>query len=227
MRILIIDNTMDADSWGSASLRRFSRLAPGATFHTRRAPHDDLPRNSTEFDRVIVSGSRTSALEDAPWVERLHEFIRQSVSSNKPLLGVCFGHQSLVRAFGGKSSVRLAAQAEFGWTEIHLTSESALTRGFEKKFYSFSAHFEEVAALPSGFRQLARSRDCEIQACQMEGLPVFGIQFHPEKDLDGAKSVFQECRKKGAPKRLLHPSESKKLYRPELGETLFRNFLEL
>lgn len=227
MRVLIIDNTIDPDSWGSKELARYAKLAPGATFYVRRAPHDDLPASPEGFDRIIVSGSKTSALEDAPWIERLLEFIRRSVELRKPYLGVCYGHQSLVRALGGKDLVRLSVEAEFGWTRIEQVADSPLTRGVKKEFYSFSSHFDEVSSLPKGFRHLARSKDCEIQACQVDHLPVFGIQFHPEKNLIEAKNTLKKRREIGTPKRLLHPNESEKLYQPELGETLFRNFFQL
>jgi GMP synthase (glutamine-hydrolysing) len=227
MRVLIIDNTMDPTSWGSRELVRFGKLAPGATIHVRRAPHDDLPKSPEGWDRIIVSGSRTSAMEDAPWIERLHEFIRRSVDAKKPFLGVCYGHQSLVRALGGREHVRLAAEAEYGWTQIELLEDSPLTRGIPRRFHSFSAHFEEVSSLPPGMKKLASSADCEIQACQVGNHPVFGIQFHPEKDIVDAKKTFEERRKKGTPKRLLHPNESEKLYMPEIGETLFTNFFRL
>jgi GMP synthase-like glutamine amidotransferase len=102
-----------------------------------------------------------------------------------------------------------------------------LTNGLKKEFYSFSAHFDEVCSLPSGMKRLARSEDCDIQACQLEGRPVFGIQFHPEKDIADAKKTFEERRKKGTPKRLLHANESEKYYQPHIGETLFGNFFKL
>jgi GMP synthase-like glutamine amidotransferase len=123
--------------------------------------------------------------------------------------------------------VRLANQAEYGWTRIELLSDSPLTRGVKKEFYSFSAHFDEVCSLPPGIKRLARSADCEIQACQLEDAPVFSIQFHPEKNIEDAKKTFADRRKKGTPKRLLHADESEKYYQPELGETLFRNFFRL
>ena len=104
MKILIIDNTVERDSWGSDELRRCARAAEGATLVVRRAPQDDLPPSPRGFDRIIISGSGTSCLSDAPWIDRLHEFIRTSINEKKALLGVCYGHQSLVRALAGKNA---------------------------------------------------------------------------------------------------------------------------
>jgi GMP synthase (glutamine-hydrolysing) len=227
MRVLIIDNTIDPISWGSHELVKYGKLVPGATLHVRRAPHDDLPKSPEGWDRVIVSGSKTSAMEDAPWIERLLEFIRRTVDMKKPYLGVCYGHQSLVRALGGKERVRLADRNEHGWSKIRLLEDSALTQGLKKEFYSYSSHYDEVYSLPQGMRKLASSEDCDIQACQLERLPVFGIQFHPEKTADDAKKSLGEHQKKGKPEYLLYPNDTDKLYQPEVGETIFGNFFKL
>lgn len=227
MKVLIIDNNIDQDCWGSPDLVRYAKLLPGAVIHVRRGPHDDLPKGPEGFDRVIASGSRTSALDDAPWVHRFHELIRNTVEIGTPFLGVCFGHQSLVRALGGKETVRKAAQPEFGWTRIEITRPSTLMDGLPSVFHSFSAHFEEVGALPSGLRSIARSEDCAIQACQVEGKPAFGIQFHPEKNLLEGDKILREKEKLGVPGRLLNPKRGKELYKPEIGEILFKNFLRL
>lgn len=227
MRLLIIDNTLDPDSWGSSNLARFGRLSSGSTVTVRRAPHDDLPSNPSVYDKVILSGSRTSCLEDAPWISRLDAFVRDWIGSGKPLLGVCYGHQALVRAMAGKTHVRKAAEPEFGWTRIEVLEGSPLLEHVPREFHSFSSHYEEVAELPAGFRRLARSRDCEIQACQLGDRPVFGIQFHPEKDLNEGERILSDKKKAGAPKKLLGLGQGKTLFDASIGETIFGNFLRL
>ena len=227
MRILIIDNNIDLDCWGSHHIRHCVTQVSNATVCTRRAPQDDLPSNPSQFDKVIVSGSATSALQDAPWISRLHEFIRATLNENRPFLGICYGHQSLVRALGSKDFVRTAAEAEFGWTEIEILESVPLLNGLKDRFYTFSSHFEEAHQLPPGLRRVARSSACEIQAVQLENRPVFGIQFHPEKDLAGAEVTLAQRKKKGIPKVLLHPERSRELYDPRIGETIFRNFVSL
>jgi len=227
MRILIVDNTLDQDCWGSANLARFAAKAPGATVQVRRAPHEDLPKDLTRFDRVILSGSGTSATEDAPWISKLHDLIRTTIQERKPLLGVCYGHQSLVRALGGKEFVRKGQTPEVGWTRVEVLEKNALFEGLPNTFYSFSMHYDEVCQLPKGMKNLARSADCSIQAFQLEDHPVFGIQFHPEKNREEALKTFAEKKKKGEPKRLLHPNDTDRLFDPKVGDTLFQNFFKL
>lgn len=224
MRILIVDNNIDPDCWGAADLRRFATLVPGATVHVRRAPHDDLPRDIKGYDRVVVSGSKTSCLEEAPWITRLDEMIQSCLNEGKPYLGVCYGHQALVRTLAGKTSVRRGTTPEFGWTKIETLAPSPLFQGLPKNFHSFSSHYEEAAILPPGMKLLARSQGCEIQACQLGDRPVFGIQFHPEKTLEEGAKTISNKRKNGEEHVLVNPDAGSKLYDAKVGETLFKNF---
>jgi GMP synthase (glutamine-hydrolysing) len=229
MKVLIIDNTIDLDSWGSPELRHLAQLAPGVTIHTRRAPHGDLPASPRGYDRVILSGSKTSALDDAPWIESLHRFVGRTLDESIPFLGVCFGHQTLARVVSGLSSVcRNAETPEIGWTKIEVVGESALFDGLPRQFYSFSSHYQEVGKLHPSLKNFARSPDCAVQAFQLEGKPVYGIQFHPEKDIPSADKTFAEKKKSPLTKndRLLHAGQSKKYFNPSIGETIFKNFLK-
>jgi GMP synthase (glutamine-hydrolysing) len=226
MNILIIDNNIDPDCWGSQDLCRLARMTPGATIFVRRAPQGDLPKSPQEFDKIIVSGSKSSALDDSPWVGQLVEFIRKSLELRKPFLGICYGHQILARSIGGKELVGQASKAEFGWTQIEVIGSSPILQGIASSFYSFSSHFEEVQQVPKGMKTLARSQDCSIQACQLENLPVYGLQFHPEKSIQEAKKILSDRKKDQNPIALLNPTKSEELYDPKLGETLFKNFLQ-
>jgi GMP synthase (glutamine-hydrolysing) len=172
---------------------------------------------------VVISGSRTSIFEEAPWIAHLDETIRRLVDLGKPVLGVCYGHQALNRALGGKQTLRKATAPEFGWTRIETTAPSPLFQGLPQAFYSFSAHFEEVGEVAPGMVLFARSEACSVQACQLGTRPIFGIQFHPEKDLADATRSLAERKRIGEPKLLLHPADGPKLYDPKIGETVFRN----
>ena len=227
MKILVIDNNIDRDSWGAASIVRFAREVSGATVTVRRAPEQDLPADPLAFDRVVVSGSKTTATDDAPWIEKLSVFMRNLLDAGRPLLGVCYGHQMLARTLGGKQVVHQAAAPEFGWSRIETIAPSVLMAGLPEVFYSYSSHFDEVIELPPGTKLLARSEACSIQAFQAEGRPVFGIQFHPERNLAEAKQSLAQRKKLGVPKVLLHPDKSDKLFDPKVGETIFRNFFTL
>ena len=226
MKILVIDNNINADSWGSESLRRIAASAPGRYAEVRRAPHEDLPSDLSAYDRIVISGSKTSCLEEAPWIQKLDRLIEKAIAKKTPLLGVCYGHQALCRVVGGKSLMKKMPKErahEIGWSEIEVLEESPIFTGLASKFYSFSTHFEEVASVPTGMKHLARSKDCEVQAVWLDGLPIYGIQFHPEKTLAGALKSFDEHRANGV-HRFLDADKSEKRFNAQVGEMIFGNF---
>lgn len=225
MKVLIIDNTRDPESFGSADLKKYVLSSPDRTAFVRRSPEEDLPKKINGFDRIILSGSRTSALDESPWVGKLDELIQEALRESKPILGVCYGHQILNRVLGGRDLIRKGIPGEFGWTEIELMERAPLFEGLPDRFWSFSSHYEEVTTLAKGMRHLARSRDCSVQACRLEDLPVYGIQFHPEKDLASANHSFQSWKKDERRNQLLHPKSGRKFYKPDVGKLIFENFL--
>ncbi len=226
MKTLIIDNHMDLDCWGAQDLCRLARLSTQSTLYVRRAPEQDLPDRPESFDRVIVSGSKTSVLEKAPWISKLIDFVRKTVNQKIPYLGVCYGHQILAAALGGQSCVRRSTQPEYGWTQIQILEPSPLLNGLPSPFFSFSAHQDEVWPLPQGMKLLANSEQCAVQAYQLNDHPIFGIQFHPEHTGDYAKKIFKKMKKQKDSPPLLNPNRTDELYRPEWGEIIFKNFLQ-
>lgn len=226
MNLLVIDNNLDQDCWGSKDIVRLSAKIPGIFITTRRGPHQDLPATSKQFDRLVISGSRASILEDSEWAEGLDDLIRAYVDSGKPVLGVCYGHQAIARALLGKGSVRKSAVPEYGWTRLRIKESSRVFSGLPAEFFSFSSHREEVSSLSSDFRVTVSSEGCEIQGFEMTQKPVFGIQFHPEKTLEEAQKTILGWKKKKQ-LGLLMPHDGSKIFDATLGDKLFANFLNL
>lgn len=227
MKILVIDNNIDRDSWGAQDLRRMISQTAQAEVYVRRAPADDLPETLSVYDKIIVSGSKTSVYEQAPWIDRLDVKLREALERKIPILGVCYGQQALARILGGRQINRKSGTPEIGWTLIEQVRASEILKGLSKQFYSFSMHYEEVAQLPPGTAQLARSERCELQAFEVIGYPAYGIQFHPEKDQLGATKTIAEKKKKGEFNYLLQPDHTDRLFDPRVGGTIFENFLKL
>lgn len=227
--ILIIDNTIDPEFWGSSDLVRVIQDQPElkSTVFVRRAPERDLPSDLRKFDGVIVSGSKTGATDQGVWIDELLEMIRQIVALQIPYLGVCYGHQMLNRALYGLNHVRTAQKPEFGWSAIELFEPHPLFQGLPQRFHSYSSHYDEVCQVGEGMKVLARSELCPIQACQFKDLPIFGVQFHPEKPLASCEKDLKKRLKTHTPPELLHPTESQTLYHPHVGPFLFKNFLSL
>ena len=158
----------------------------------------------------------------------LDGFIRRAVEGGTHLLGVCYGHQAIARAVGGKACVRRSATPEFGWTKIVQVASSGLFKGLPQEFHSSSSHFDEVSAVPPGARLLARSDCCDVQAFELPGHAVFGVQFHPERGREDGDAVTVRIHKKtGRSDILLNPGRGRELHDPSVAEKIFGNFFSL
>ena len=227
MKILILDNNIDMEDHGAKDLTRYSGIFPEGTFYVRRPPDGDLPSNPAAYDKLIISGSKTSATDTHAWVDHLCEFIRNWIDAGKPLLGICFGHQCIARALGGVDQVHKSKTPEFGWTKIEQDEASPLFEGLPKSYYSFSSHHDEVIKVPHGFKKTVHSDKCAIQGIDHVSKPIFGLQFHPEKDLSGMDRVMAYLKAKKEEKLFDTYAQSAKLYNDKIGPTIFLNFLNL
>ena len=112
------------------------------------------------------------------------------VNAGKPVLGICRGHQVINVFFGGTmiqdlpSFDRHARDAGQKEDKIHRNKTepgTMLARIYGEEFTSNSSHHQAAGKIGKGLRVMARSDDGVIEAIYHETLPVYGIQFHPER----------------------------------------------
>jgi GMP synthase (glutamine-hydrolysing) len=121
---------------------------------------------------VILSGSPYSVYEeDAPSLDK------GFYESGHPLLGICYGFQSIVNDHGGK--VNSLEKREYGRSAIEYTIASPLFTDVPEGFNSWMSHGDSIEELPEGFTLIASS-DHHIAAAKHDTRDIFGIQFHPE-----------------------------------------------
>ncbi len=103
-----------------------------------------------------------------------------------PVLGICYGMQTMAAQLGGK--VESSSHREFGFAQLRTTSKSVLLEGLEDKRDSRGArvlnvwmsHGDRVVALPPGFNAIASSDNAPLAAMADESRRLYGLQFHPE-----------------------------------------------
>jgi anthranilate synthase/aminodeoxychorismate synthase-like glutamine amidotransferase len=100
--------------------------------------------------------------------------------SNKPILGVCLGHQAIGQAFGGK--VVRARQVMHGKVSRIRHSGAGVFSGIPDNFVATRYHSLVVQreSVPECLEVTAESQDGEIMGLAHRSLPVEGVQFHPE-----------------------------------------------
>jgi len=80
----------------------------------------DSIANLEQCAGLLISGSELSASQENPLDEPLLKLIRLFIGWNRPILGICYGHQMLARALAGAQACRRSSTPEFGWQHIKL-----------------------------------------------------------------------------------------------------------
>lgn len=226
-KILIVDNTFDPPHGCPeirAGLEEAAKEFGPVEISFVRAPDSAIPRELSGYAGVVLSGSKTRIDENAPWIDLEMQAIRELFAAKIPTLGICYGEQLIARALGGERFTGIARNYEFGWAEIELKADSALLRGLPPKFHTFEFHADEVRELPKGFRLTASSAACPIQAYDVEGAPMWGVQFHPERGLEKGNEGLDRKQKESF--QVLNRDRASELFSPVVGETIFRNFMK-
>jgi len=139
---------------------------------------DVLP-DLTDALAVIVTGSPLSVTEAEPWMERAAAALVRLVRAEVPLLGICFGHQLLGHALGGRVA-RNPRGREMGSVSFEVLEADPVVGG-PGAWLVNSTHVDSVVELPSGARVIGAT-ELEPYAAVRFGPLAWGVQFHPELD---------------------------------------------
>ena len=137
-----------------------------------------------QFDGVVISGSQTSVYDDHDWIHEATEWVRRVYEADVPVLGICWGHQFLAQALGGR--VVDMGEYELGYESITRIGDDPLFDGVPAEFVSFETHSDRIAEVPPGAATLARNEN-GVQAFRVGS--AYGVQFHPEYDRQTAEWV--------------------------------------
>ncbi len=96
-----------------------------------------------------------------------------------PFLGICFGHQLMGAAYGAQVVDLGHNIREF--KEVKLLGKDPLFDGLPGSIRVSESHRQALTRVPEGFRHLAESATSQVEAMCHQKLPIYGVQFHPER----------------------------------------------
>lgn len=139
------------------------------TYRTWVACDDELPDNPQECDGWLITGSKFGAYDGLPWIARLEDFIRRCFADDVPMVGICFGHQVIAQALGGKVE-KYSGGWVVGRTEYDWDGEVVALNAW---------HQDQVTRRPEGAEVLASNAACR-NAALLYDRRILTIQAHPE-----------------------------------------------
>jgi GMP synthase (glutamine-hydrolysing) len=175
-KILILD-------FGSQVTQLIARRVREAKVYCEIHPCDV----SDEFVRnfgargIILSGSHMSAYGES--TDRAPQAVFET---GVPVLGICYGMQTMAQQLGGK--VEAGKVREFGFAEVRARGHTALLEGIQDfgtpeghgMLKVWMSHGDKVTALPPGFKLMASTEACPIAGMADENRRYYAVQFHPE-----------------------------------------------
>ncbi|MBE0553180.1 MAG: type 1 glutamine amidotransferase [Rhodobacteraceae bacterium] len=149
----------------------FARLLDGQgfTFRTFRVVEGEFPADVHDCDGWLITGSRHGVYEDHPWIPPLEQFIRDAFAARVPVVGICFGHQIVAQAMGGKVE-RYDGGWAVGATEYDFSGEKLVLNAW---------HRDQVTRAPESARVIATNDFCANAALLYDDR-AFTVQAHPE-----------------------------------------------
>ena len=174
MRLLVVDLLAERKAFGKEGVREIvSHFDNPEIFlwapHTKQRTDygfGTVIEEPVECDFIVVTGSRSNVSDWQPWMDEVADLIR---SAEVPIIGICFGHQIIAAALGGK--VIRAKQGS------HFVSPVTYRDG--KQVNAVFTHQDHV--IDAGELEVIASADhCSIAACVHPTRPITTVQYHPE-----------------------------------------------
>lgn len=171
-------------SYGNMLKNFITRTASeGFEFEIYTVLDGNFPTSVQACDGWMITGSKYGVYESLPWMLTLQELVREIHAAGLPMVGICFGHQLIAEALGGK-----VEKSPKGWgVGLHdytLTPQAPDWMQTDSGGFTLNAmHQDQISQLPEDSSVVASSEFCEYAAL-LYGDSIITFQGHPEFSID-------------------------------------------
>lgn len=172
--------------------RLLSPHIPGLRFTRFDVQAGNTPADAKACDAWITTGSRASVYDDNEWIRAAEKFVRKVADSDRPFVGICFGHQLLGRTLGAE-----VRRAPGGWgvgvmPMRVVRREDWMAPALDTVRLQYM-HADQVTEPPDGATLLSEAPHCPVAMFRC-GPRLLGIEAHPEFPAAYARALIEDRR---------------------------------
>ncbi|MFT5721590.1 MAG: GMP synthase-like glutamine amidotransferase [Motiliproteus sp.] len=150
-------------------------------FETFDVRDGEFPASAQDCDGWVITGSKCNVYQQLDWMLRLKTLIVEIYQAQKPMLGICFGHQIIAEAFGGRVD-KYPGGWGVGLHRYQLVGENPLFTPVDQGFTLNAMHQDQVLDKPDNAEVVAESEFCRYAALRYDNR-ILTLQAHPEFSL--------------------------------------------
>ncbi|CAM3021070.1 glutamine amidotransferase, class I [Legionella steigerwaltii] len=172
------DLIMTYGTYSEMYIKLLRQAEPNLTFTVYDVRLDELPNHIDASDAYVITGSRHGVNDGFLWITALEEFVRRLHEARKKVIGICFGHQLIAKALGGKV-IKSPKGWGVGMSINKITQHKSWMSPSLSQLNLIVSHQDQVVVLPSEVEVLATSDFCPFYMLQFRH-NLFTVQGHPE-----------------------------------------------
>ena len=165
----------------------------------------EFPERPDSYDAYLVTGSSAGVYDDLPWIAPTMDFLR-SARGRAKLVGVCFGHQMMAEAFGGR-----VVKSPKGWgIGLHAYDVRSVEPWMDPvaRVAAPASHQDQVVEQPPATRVTLANAFTPFAGLTWEDQPAISFQFHPEFDPAYGRALIEAREDRYAPEEAERAIES-------------------
>lgn len=145
------------------------------------------PADINDYHAYLITGSKYDSFAEDGWIVQLRSYVQALFNAGKPMVGICFGHQLLAHALGGRAG-RCQAGWGLGVMQYQMDAHPEFVDA-QHPVHLIVSHQDQVLSLPPAAQRLLSNDFCPNAGFYIPDR-VLAIQGHPEFDIDYAKALL-------------------------------------